>query len=159
MLMPHRACSLALHHMRSPETTPATQLVAAARSQIEELTAEQLAGELGGDQLVLVDVREQAERDVHGTIPGAVHIPRGMLEFCADPALPVHSEELDPGRRIVLFCAVGNRSALAALTLRTVGFPHVAHLQGGFQAWQQAGGATEAASGTDEACWAHLLRR
>lgn len=141
------------------ELTPAKHLVAEARATIENLTVEQLAHELQQEQIVLVDLREQAERDVHGAIPDSVHIPRGMLEFCADPALPVHAEELDPGRRIVLYCALGSRSALAALTLKAIGFPYVAHLGGGFEAWQRAGGSIEAPSGTEAACWAHLLQR
>ncbi len=145
--------------MSTSELTPANQLVADARALIENITVEQLAHEIQQDQITLVDVREQAERDVHGAIPGAVHIPRGMLEFCADPALPVHATELDPSRRVVLYCAVGNRSALAALTLRAMGFPSVAHLDGGFQAWQRAGGAIEAPAGTESACWAFLLKR
>jgi rhodanese-related sulfurtransferase len=139
--------------------TPAKHLVAEARARIENLTAEQLTHELQHEQIVLVDLREQAERDVHGAIPGAVHIPRGMLEFCADPTLPVHSEQLDPSSRIVLYCGVGSRSALAAVTLKAIGFPDVAHLDGGFEAWQRAGGSIEAPSGTEAACWVHLLQR
>jgi rhodanese-related sulfurtransferase len=124
---------------------------------IENLTAAQLASELEWDQIVLVDLREQAERHVHGAIPGAVHIPRGMLEFCADPALPVHAAELDPSRRVVRYCAIGNRSSLAVLTLTAMGFPRVAHLDGGFGAWLRAGGAVEAPPGVETACWAVML--
>jgi rhodanese-related sulfurtransferase len=139
--------------------TPAKRLVAQARARIENLAVEQLTHELQHEQVVLVDLREQAERDVHGAIPGTVHIPRGMLEFCADPTLPVHAEKLDPGSRIVLYCAAGNRSALAALTLKAIGFLDVAHLDGGFEAWRRAGGSIEAPSGTEAACWVHLLQR
>jgi rhodanese-related sulfurtransferase len=141
------------------ELIPAKHLVAEARAAIENLTAEQLTHELQHEPIVLVDLREQAERDVHGAIPGAMHIPRGMLEFCADPTLPVHAEELDPSNRIVLYCAAGSRSALAAVTLKAIGFPDVAHLDGGFEAWQRAGGSIEAPSGTEAACWVHLLQR
>jgi rhodanese-related sulfurtransferase len=140
------------------EPTPATQLVAHARAVIEGLTVDELAHELEQQQIVLVDLREQAEREAHGTIPGGLHIPRGMLEFCADPALPVHADELDPSRRIVLYCALGSRSALAAQTLDAIGFPDVAHLEGGFDAWQRTGRTTQAPSATDGACWAHLLQ-
>lgn len=141
--------------MRSPS---ATQLVADAREAIEHLTGEQLAGELHQDGVVLVDLREQDEREVHGVIPGGVHIPRGMLEFCADPALPIHVEGLVPSRRIILYCAAGNRSALATLTLKAMGFPDVAHLDGGFPSWQRAGGAVEPPS-AGPVPWSHLLQR
>jgi rhodanese-related sulfurtransferase len=119
--------------------THAKDLVAAARGRIENLGDEQLAAELELEDVVLVDLREQSERQQSGAIPDAVHIPRGLLEFCADPTLPAHRAELDPDKRIVLYCAVGGRSALAAATLRDMGFPHVAHLDGGFERWRQAG--------------------
>ncbi len=141
------------------ELTPAKRLVAQARGRIENLTPAQLTHELRHEQIVLIDLREQAERDVHGAIPAAVHIPRGMLEFCADPTLPVHAEQLDPSNRIILYCAAGNRSALAAVTLEAIGFADVAHLDGGFEAWRRAGGSIEAPSGTEAACWVHLLQR
>jgi len=118
--------------------THAKNLVAAARGRIENLGDEELAAELGSDDVVLVDVREQSEREQSGAIPGAVHIPRGMLEFRADPTLPAHRNELDPASRLVLYCAVGGRSALAAAALRDMGFPDVAHLDGGFERWRQA---------------------
>jgi rhodanese-related sulfurtransferase len=91
------------------------------------------------DSVVLVDLREPNERAEHGVIPGAVHIPRGLLELAADPTLPSHRSELDPNNRIVLHCAVGGRSALAALALQGMGFPDIAHLDGGFEAWRLAG--------------------
>ena len=121
------------------DLTPAKDLVAAARGRIENLSDEQVADELERDDVVLVDLREPDERKTHGAIPGAIHIPRGKLEFCADPTLPSYRAELDPGRRIILYCAVGGRSALAAATLREVGFPDVAHLDGGFDGWRLAG--------------------
>jgi uncharacterized protein len=126
--------------------TSAKDLVADARARIENLTPEQLSDELAHDEVVLVDLREHAERERDGIIPAAVHIPRGLLEFCADPTLPAHREELDPARRIVLYCAVGGRSALAARALGALGYPDVAHLDGGFEAWRLAGGVVEPAA-------------
>jgi rhodanese-related sulfurtransferase len=123
--------------------TAAKDLVAQARAEIENLTAEQLADELRDDGVVLVDLREHDERERTGVIPGALHVPRGVLEFWADPTLPTHREELDPERRVILYCAVGGRSALAASTLGRMGFRDVAHLDGGFDAWRLAGGAIE----------------
>lgn len=121
----------------------AKQLVAEAREQIENLGPEQLREELQRDDVVLVDLREQSERDAAGAIPGAVHVPRGLLEFAADPSLPSYRPELDPDRRIVLHCAVGGRSALAARTLTEMGYADVAHLDGGFDGWRDSGGAVE----------------
>lgn len=141
------------------DPTSAKRLVADARALIENLTPEQLARELQGESVVLVDLREQSEREAHGTIPGALHIPRGVLEFCADPALPYWAEELDPGRRVILFCASGSRSALAVLALKAMGFPHVAHLDGGFASWRSAAHAVVAAPAVDTANWARLLSR
>lgn len=119
--------------------THAKTLVADARDRIENLTDSQVAAELERDEVVLVDLREPEEIEQHGSIPGATRIPRGKLEFCADPTLPTHRAELDPGRRIILYCAVGGRSALAAATLGAMGYRHVAHLDGGFEGWRAAG--------------------
>lgn len=115
----------------------AAQLVSEAKAQLENLTPDQVAAEVAAGAL-LVDVREGTECAL-GMIPGALHIPRGMLEFRADPASPAHQAALDPTRRIILHCASGGRSALSAMTLRQLGFDNVAHLDGGFRAWVAAG--------------------
>ncbi len=121
-------------------TVSAKDLVAEARKEIETLNVAEMSRELARPDALLVDLREPAERAEHGTIPGALAAPRGMLEFYADPAMPYHKKELDPARRVLLYCASGGRSALAAATLRRMGFPRVAHLDGGFRAWKEAGG-------------------
>ncbi|HEV2089360.1 MAG TPA: rhodanese-like domain-containing protein [Cryptosporangiaceae bacterium] len=123
--------------------TTATQLVAAAKSRVENLTPDQTAQEAAGDA-VLIDLREPAELRNDGMIEGAVHAPRGMLEFWADPDSPYHRPEFDPQRRTVLYCASGGRSALAAQTLAELGYTDVAHLDGGIKAWKQAGHPTVA---------------
>jgi rhodanese-related sulfurtransferase len=117
----------------------AGQMVAEAKQQVENLTVEQVAAEISSNDLLLVDIREPQERRDKGSIPGAVSAPRGMLEFWADPSTPYHRDEFDPGRRTILYCASGGRSALAARTLGELGYRGVAHLDGGFTAWQQAG--------------------
>jgi rhodanese-related sulfurtransferase len=128
----------------------AAHLVAEATAHIESLSPEEVARELrllppeppstgGGSLPLLVDVREPEERLTHGSIPGAVHAPRGMLEFAADPTSAYHRAEFDPYRRTILYCASGGRSALAAATLRTLGYARVAHLEGGLKAWREAG--------------------
>lgn len=115
----------------------AAQLVAEAKATVESLTPDQVQAEMAAGA-VLVDVRDAAERAA-GAIPGSVHASRGMLEFHADPSSPLHKPELDPNRRVILHCASGGRSALAAMTLRQLGYTDVAHLEGGFKAWVAAG--------------------
>lgn len=117
----------------------AAEMVAAAKQQIENLTVDAVARELDQGDAVLVDIREPGERAQNGAIPGAVEAPRGMLEFWADPTSPYHRDEFEPDRRIILHCASGGRSALAAATLQNLGYEHVAHLDGGFKAWKEAG--------------------
>lgn len=119
------------------ETKTVAQLVAAAKAAIDNLTPDQVEAELAHGAL-LVDVREGTECAL-GMIPGAVHIPRGMLEFRADPASPAHHAALDPARRVILHCASGGRSALSVMTLKQLGYTNVAHLDGGFRAWVEAG--------------------
>ena len=72
-----------------------------------------------------------------------MQVPRGLLEFAADPASPRHKPELDPARRVIVYCRSGTRAALATLTLKTLGFENVANLDGGFTAWKEAGLPTD----------------
>ena len=120
----------------------AAGMVADAKTQVENLNVEQVAKEVEAGA-VLVDVRDAEERERDGAIPGAIHSSRGMLEFYADPALPYHKSELEPDRRVILHCASGGRSALAAMTLKQMGYAQVAHLDGGFTAWKEAGRPVE----------------
>lgn len=116
----------------------ASQMVQEAKGRVENLTVDQVAAEMQKGDVTIIDIREPSERE-QGAIPGSVSAPRGMLEFWADPTSPYHRSEFDPSRRIILSCASGGRSALAADTLREMGFTRVAHLDGGFKAWQAAG--------------------
>ena len=116
----------------------AAEMVKDAKSRTESLNADQVERELGEGALV-VDIREPGELAQTGMIPGAVSVPRGMLEFMADPDSPSHNPALDPERRVILHCAAGGRSALAADTLKQLGFTNVAHLDGGMTAWTEAG--------------------
>jgi rhodanese-related sulfurtransferase len=113
-----------------------------ARAQVENLSPAQVASEIKGEAL-LVDLREPGEREQNGVIPGATSAPRGMLEFYADSTSPYHRQEFDPNRRVILHCASGGRSALAAVTLKTMGYSNVAHLDGGMKAWVEAGEQVE----------------
>ena len=116
----------------------AIELVAEAKSRIENLDAATVEKERAAGVL-LVDLREPAELVESGRIAGTVHVPRGMLEFRADPTSPYHQDGFDPGRRIILHCATGGRSALAAAALKDMGYTNVAHLEGGLKAWVAAG--------------------
>jgi rhodanese-related sulfurtransferase len=123
--------------------TPVADLVAAAKARVRQVTVpEALAGQTDGTML-LVDVRDIRELDKEGRIPGAVHAPRGMLEFWVDPASPYHRPVFATERTIVLFCAMSWRSALAAAALQDMGLENVADLDGGFQAWVAAGAPVE----------------
>lgn len=124
----------------------AAGMVAEAKQRIENLSVEQVERALEDPDVVLVDIRETEERQASGAIPGAVHAPRGMLEFYADPASPYHREELDPERRVILYCASSGRSALAADMLRELGYSRAAHLEGGIKAWTEAGKPVEPVS-------------
>jgi rhodanese-related sulfurtransferase len=115
------------------------QLVDEAKRRIENLSTEQLRQELDRGQTQVLDIRDVRERQKLGYIPGSLHVPRGMLEFWLDPTSHYYTGKVDPEKRIVLYCAGGQRSALAADVLREMGFPDVAHLEVGFNGWAAAG--------------------
>ena len=117
----------------------AKDLVAEASCDIETLTASEAVKLMGDPSVVFVDVREADELQKAGTLQGAVHVPRGLLEFQADPTSPTHKPEFGEGRKLVLYCGSGNRSALAAKALKDMGMTNVAHVAGGFPALRQAG--------------------
>jgi rhodanese-related sulfurtransferase len=121
----------------------AADLVAEAKAGIENLDPAAVEAEVQSGEAVLVDIRDAPELEEHGRIPGSVHIPRGMLEFRADTTSPYHQAPLDPAQRVILHCASGGRSALAAKTLQEMGYENVAHLDGGINAWKEAGKPTE----------------
>lgn len=118
------------------------------KKHVENLSVEDLKAELGVPNLLLADIREVQERVDLGTIPGSKHAPRGMLEFWADPHSPYYRDWFEEDKRIVLFCAGGGRSALAAKALMDMGFKNVAHLEAGFTGWQEAGETIEDVSAT-----------
>ena len=120
-------------------TSTAAQLVAEAKGRIRNMTVDEVARELETGSVTLVDVREPDEVQREGAIPGAVAAPRGMLEFWADPSSPYHRDEFDPGRRTILYCASGGRSALSVATLQDLGYGDIAHLDGGMKAWKEQG--------------------
>jgi rhodanese-related sulfurtransferase len=126
-------------------TRTANDLVSVANAAIQTLPAEEAVKLVGDPNVVFVDVREGEELKKTGTLRGAVHVPRGFLEFHADPSSPTHKPELSTGKKLVLYCGSGSRSALAAKTLKDMGVENVAHVAGGFGALQKAGGPIEEA--------------
>ena len=116
----------------------AGEMVAAAKAQVKNLTVDEFSRAID-EGAVVVDLREAAELASNGTLPGAVNVPRGMLEFTADPATPYYNQSFQPDAKILLYCAAGSRSALAAATLQEMGYSNVAHLATGFGGWREAG--------------------
>lgn len=117
------------------------QMLEQARRTVPEITPGQARERLErGEVDLLLDVREADEWE-HGHIPGAVHAPRGLLEWYADPASPYAKTALTENReaRIVVQCAAGGRSLLAAETLHKLGYPNVVNMAGGFKEWSAQG--------------------
>jgi rhodanese-related sulfurtransferase len=119
------------------------QLLAEANAVVETLTPAQAIAEHGKPRVVFVDLRDPRELDREGKMPGAFACTRGMLEFWIDPESPYHKAVFAEDKRFVFFCAGGWRSALAAKTAQEMGLENVAHVEGGFGAWKQAGGPAE----------------
>lgn len=119
------------------------EMIEAATARVDGLSAAEVEAEREKPDVLIVDVRDIRERWREGAIPGARHVPRGMLEFWSDPENRYHRDFMDPGARVVLYCAEGERSALAADTLQQLGYTDVAHLEGGFAAWTEGDGEVE----------------
>ena len=119
-------------------------MVEAANAKIRTLSLDEAKAQLGKSDVVFVDIRDPRELERDGTIPGAFHAPRGMLEFWVDPESPYHRPEFAGDKEYVLFCNLGWRSALATRTLMDMGLARVAHIGGGFTAWKEAGGTVAA---------------
>ena len=113
------------------------QMVAEAVAQVERVAPAAAAAELAEGNVAIVDVREPVEWERH--IAGAVQVPRGLLEFAADPVSPRHNAELEPTERVIVYCRSGVRAVLAAKTLLDMGYENVANLDGGITAWIEAG--------------------
>ncbi len=124
--------------MSTPIKT-AQDLVDEAMALVQTVSVDE-ARRLQTEGAQVVDLRDVRELEREGVVPGAVHAPRGMLEFWVDATCQYHHQAFaDPAKRYVLFCAMGWRSALAARTMQEMGFANVAHIHGGFAAWKAAG--------------------
>ena len=114
-------------------------LVSEALSEVNTITANEALKLSNDDACTLIDIREKGELDKTGRIENSNHIPRGMLEFWLDPEGPYFkSGKIDINKEMVLFCAGGLRSALAAKSLKEMGFEKVSHIDGGFAAISQS---------------------
>jgi rhodanese-related sulfurtransferase len=123
-----------------PITKGFKALIAEANAVITTYSVEQVRARMGQDpRLQLVDIRDPRELEREGCVPGALHAPRGMLEFWVDPESPYFKPVFaDEDKEFVLFCGGGWRSALSAKALQDMGMRNVAHIDGGFGAWKKA---------------------
>jgi rhodanese-related sulfurtransferase len=123
-----------------PITKGFQALVDEAMSQVTTHSAREVCDRLNDPSVQIVDIRDPRELEREGTVLGALLAPRGMLEFWVDPASPYFKPVFaDESKQFVLFCGAGWRSALATKTLQDMGMRNVAHIDGGFAAWKQAG--------------------
>ena len=113
------------------------QLCAEAEALVETWTVDQAHAHLDDDDVVFVDIRDIRELWREGAIPGAVHAPRGMLEFWVDPESPYARDVFQTGKRFMFFCAGGLRSALAARAMQEMGLTPVCHMEGGYSGWKK----------------------
>lgn len=126
-----------------PITKGFRALVDEAMEEIKSYAPADVQARLNDPTVQLVDIRDIREL-ADGTVVGAFHAPRGMLEFWVDPASPYHKPLFaDESKEFILFCGAGWRSALATKTLQDMGMRNVAHIDGGYAAWLQHGGPTE----------------
>ena len=121
--------------IKSPQT-----LVDEALNEVKTITPEEAMKLDGENKCNLIDIRDDAELQKLGTIENSFHIPRGLLEFFIHPeSAYVQNNQIDLNKETVLFCAAGGRSALAAKTLKEMGFKNVSHVEGGFGLMVQKG--------------------
>ena len=118
------------------------QMLAEAEAAVPRITPEEAKGLIGNPDVVFLDVREPAEVAASGKVPGALAIPRGLVEFRADPESPMHDAAFDRAKTVVAYCASGGRSALVGKVLKDMGYANVRNL-GGFKGWLDAGGEVE----------------
>lgn len=119
-------------------------LLAQAEREITTLTPQQALAMHGREDVQFVDLRDIRELQREGTIPGAFHATRGMLEFWIDPDSPYYKPVFGEPKTFVFFCQSGWRSALATQTVQRMGLANVCHIGGGFRAWRESDAPVEA---------------
>ena len=127
-----------------PIKISAKQLVAEANAEIETVPVEEAKKRLGDENFLFIGIGDPRELAREGRIPGAMHMPRGMLEFWVDPDSPYYRDVFGTGKKFIFFCAGALRSALATQQVQRMGLEPVAHLEGGFGAWRDADGPIDA---------------
>ena len=116
------------------------ELLAEARATLHRVTPEEAVAAMQEEGAILVDVRSDHQRERDGIVPQAVHHPRNVLEWRADPESDARDERIaDYGKRLIVMCDAGFASSLAARTLQDLGIDRATDLDGGFQAWRAAG--------------------
>ena len=123
-------------------TATVKEMMDAANATVPKITTAEAQALVAAGHAVIVDVRDSAELAQTGKAMGALHIPRGSLEFRADATTSYHDPRLDPNKTVILYCAAGSRAALAGKVLQDMGYLDVRNL-GGFKDWTDAGGAVE----------------
>ncbi len=118
------------------------QMIEAANALVPKITPAQAREMIGKGNTLVVDVRDAPEVEKSGKVAGAMHVSRGMLEFRADPESPYHDKNFAKDKTVILYCASGGRSALAAKVLKDMGYQHVYNV-GAFKDWAESGGAIE----------------
>ena len=124
-------------------TKSVKEMVEAANAEITKLSVKEVRKLVDSEEHVIVDLRDIRELQRAGKIPGAFSCPRGMLEFWIDPESPYHKEVFDQDKTYVFYCASAWRSALSAKLAQDMGLAPVAHIEGGFSAWANAGAPIE----------------
>jgi rhodanese-related sulfurtransferase len=122
--------------------TSLKQMMEAANAAVPKITPAQAREMIGKGNTLVVDVRDAPEVEKSGKIAGAVHVSRGMLEFRADPDSPYYDKNFAKDKTVILYCASGGRSALAAKLLKDMGYDQV-YNAGAFKDWAESGGAIE----------------
>jgi rhodanese-related sulfurtransferase len=119
-------------------------MLAEAEAAVPRIGPDEAKRLVGRADVLFLDVREPGEVATSGKVPGAVAVPRGLVEFRADPASPMHDPAFDRAKTVVAYCASGGRSALVGKVLKDMGYGNVRNL-GGFKGWVDAGGPVEKA--------------
>ena len=122
--------------------TSLKKLLAEAAASVPKISPQDAAALIAGGDVLVVDVRDGTEVRSTGKVQGAKHVPRGMLEFRADPDSPYYDSAFNRDKTVLVYCASGGRSALAGKTLHDLGYKDVRNL-GSFKEWAESGGAVD----------------